>query len=320
MFFKSLLLLLLPLSLRAFYDPLTVFPWRQAVVHELSIEDPKWGRTLAVKAFVPGGDEALPVLIYSHGLGGDRHEVDYLGKHWAGRGYVCLMLQHPGSDVALWKGAEPKRRHQVLQEASSGKQLMVRVHDIQALLHHLPRMNSQEKHPLEGRLQLTKIGLSGHSLGAVSTQAMAGQSFGGMQFMKDDRIGAALLFSPSPPQQQAEENSFSKVSIPWMMVTGTADSSPIQAVDPSRRREVYRSLPQGQAYELVLDGAKHSSFTDRQLPGEPSTRTAVQSQRILAFTSAYWDASLKQDRQALHWLQQRRGSFLLAKQDSWQWK
>lgn len=43
--------------------------------------------------------------------------------------------------------------------------------------------------------------------------------------------------------------------------------------DLASRLSVYPTLPPGGKYELVLDGAEHSAFTDRALPGETEKRS-----------------------------------------------
>lgn len=61
---------------------------------------------------------------------------------------------------------------------------------------------------------------------------------------------------------------FGEVAIPWLLMTGTNDNSPIRDIDAKSRLEVFPALPAGGKYELVLDKAGHSAFADRQLPGE----------------------------------------------------
>jgi hypothetical protein len=47
---------------------------------------------------------ALPLVVFSHGIGGSRQGYSYLGRHWASQGYASLHLQHVGSDRNLWFG------------------------------------------------------------------------------------------------------------------------------------------------------------------------------------------------------------------------
>jgi hypothetical protein len=100
--------------------------------------------------------------------------------------------------------------------------------------------------------------MSGYSFGAVTTQAVSGQiSPVGVAKYTDSRIKAALVLSPSPPKRgNSPEEAFGKVSIPWMLMTGTEDNSPLAGgASAEERQQVYQALPRGNKYELVLDGA-----------------------------------------------------------------
>jgi hypothetical protein len=127
--------------------------------------------------------------------------------------------------------------------------------------------------------------------------------------------------SPSPSQLVPPEVSFGRVSVPWCLMTGTHDGAPAAIVptQPADRLRVYPALPAGDAYELVLDGAEHSAFTERRLPGEARPRNPNHHRVILAVSTAFWDASLKQDMQARHWLRHDARS-VMEPQDRWQWK
>ncbi len=46
----------------------------------------------------------MPLVVFSHGMGGSREGYSYLGANWAARGYASLHLQHTGSDSRLWSG------------------------------------------------------------------------------------------------------------------------------------------------------------------------------------------------------------------------
>jgi hypothetical protein len=68
--------------------------------------------------------------------------------------------------------------------------------------------------------------------------------------------------SPSRPANGRPEEAFGAVTIPWMLMTGTEDAGPIGGADPASRLVVFPVLPPGHNYELVLDRAKHSAFSD----------------------------------------------------------
>ena len=96
--------------------------------------------------------------------------------------------------------------------------------------------------------------------------------------------------SPSTPQRGSASSAFAAVKIPWLVMTGTLDSSPIGNASAASRREVFAALPPPSKDELVLDGAEHSAFTDRALPGDKATRNPNHHRAILALSTAFWDA------------------------------
>jgi predicted dienelactone hydrolase len=168
--------------------------------------------------------------------------------------------------------------------------------------------------------------MSGHSFGAVTTQAVSGQRYptGGSLFT-DPRIKAALVLSPSRPAAGDPEKAFADVQLPWMLMTGTRDvarigGATIGAADVASRLAVYPCLPPGSKYELVLDGAEHSAFTDRPLPGETSQRNPNHHRVILALSTAFWDAYLQRDPEARAWLDGDGPRAVLDEKDRWQRK
>ena len=108
--------------------------------------------------------------------------------------------------------------------------------------------------------------------------------------------------SPSTPQRGSASSAFAAVKIPWLVMTGTLDSSPIGNASAASRREVFAALPPPSKYELVLDGAEHSAFTDRALPGDKAPRNPNHHRAILALSTAFWDAYLRADGAARTWL------------------
>ena len=59
------------------------------------------------------------------------------------------------------------------------------------------------------------------------------------------------------------DESFGKVSIPWLLMTGTHDLVSIGGQTIDARLAVFPALPKGNHYELVLHKAEHSVFNDK---------------------------------------------------------
>jgi predicted dienelactone hydrolase len=302
------------------YDPLRI----KASLPEpkdMTVQDAKRGRAIPLRVYLPADQAPAPVVLFSHGLGGNRQGSAYLGKHWAGRGYVAVFLQHPGSDESVWKDTPRAGRMAAMRKAANAENFLLRVNDVSAALDQLERWNSAEAHSLKGRMDLQRVGMSGHSFGAVTTQAVSGQRFAIGRGFTDPRIKAAIAMSPSAPRRGGDpKQTFGEVKIPWMLLTGTQDVAPIGDADMQSRLAVFPALPPGGKYELVLHEAKHSAFTEGALPGESGKRNPNHHRAILALTTAFWDAYLRENAQAKAWLDGDGARTVLEKQDRWQRK
>ena len=303
------------------YDPLSAAESNEVATQDFTVNDSGRHREIPVRVYLPQEKQAAPVLLFSHGLGGSRQGSGYLGRHWASRGYVVVCLQHAGSDTSVWQDQPPAKRMAALKEAASVRNFLLRVKDVPAVLDQLERWNKTEGHALAGRLDLSRVGMSGHSFGAVTTQAVSGQSMApGLGTFADPRIKAAMAFSPSSPQRGKPEIAFSSVKIPWMLMTGTKDIAPIGPADLASRLSVFPALPPGGKYELILDGAAHSVFSDRPVSGEGEKRNPNHHRAILALSTAFWDAWLRGEPEAKAWLDGKGPRTVLEPKDQWQRK
>ena len=319
------LLLTTALAQAESYNPLQADEAKLSEPVDLTIKDAGRDREIPVRIYLPVGEGPAPVVLFSHGLGGSCKNNPYLGKHWSARGYVVVFTQHIGSDESVWKDVPRLQIMSKMQQAASGRTFMDRVRDIPAVLDQLAKWNAGEAtdaaaKPLAGRMDLEHLGMSGHSYGAVTTQAMAGQAFAGRAMFTDERIKAAVLMSPSSPRRGTAENAFGKVNLPWLLMTGTLDDGKIGDQTPESRQQVYPALPAGDKYHLVLDKAEHSAFGDRELPGDREARNPNHHRAILAITTAFWDAYLREDPAAKAWLESSAVRDVLEGPDTWQRK
>jgi predicted dienelactone hydrolase len=302
------------------YDPLKIAASGAPKILDFEIHDAGRRRTIPVRVYLPVAASPAPVVLFSHGLGGSCRNNPYLGNHWSARGYIAVFVQHPGSDESVWKNADWSDRMAAMKQAANGKNFMLRVKDIPVVIDQFEIWNNAQAHPLRGRMALAHIGMSGHSFGARTTQAVSGESFFRKPRFTDPRIVAAVAFSPNAPQLGSAASAFGKVQIPWMVMTGTKDLSVIGHADLESRLAVYPALPAGDKYGLVLYNAEHSAFSDRALPGDTEPRNPNHHKAILALSTAFWDAYLKKDPAAKAWLQSPAARSVLEKKDRWQTK
>jgi dienelactone hydrolase len=310
----------------ATYDPLAAMG-EVAPPQDVTIHDAKRERDVPIRVYLPetaaGAIEtSAPVVVFSHGLGGSRENSPYLGKHWAARGYAVVYLQHAGSDEGVWRGKRFAERMVSMKAAMTADNLLLRAEDVHAILDQLTGWNVEAGHELYGRLDLARIGMCGHSFGAGTTQAVSGQNFLMTGTSNtDERIKAAVMFSPSSPKRGlTAAQSFGEVKIPWLLMTGTLDVAPVGEQTLESRLAVYPALPPGSKYEVVLEGAQHSAFVDRVLMGERLERNPNHHKVILALSTAFWDAYLRDDAAARAWLDGDGPRSVMEEKDRWRKK
>jgi predicted dienelactone hydrolase len=299
------------------YDPLKV---PEATVTSLTFDarDAGRDRALPLRVYLPSSAKPAPVVLFSHGLGGSRDNNPYLGNHWAKRGYAVVFIQHPGSDEAVWKSQPVLRRMDAMRNAASLENVISRGKDVPFVITTLTAWNQQRDHPLHGRMDTGKIGMSGHSFGASTTQGAAGQAFpGGRLSFAVPEIDAAVMMSPGPPAAGDPAKAFGEIKIPCLLMTGTRDDSPIGHQTPETRLKVFPHLTKAPAWQVVFDGATHMDFGQRQLNGDPISDTRYHK-AILALTTAFWDSTLRRNADATAWLGGEGARSVLAPKDRWQ--
>jgi predicted dienelactone hydrolase len=270
------------------------------------------GRRVPVKIYFPArGQGPWPVILFSHGLGGTREGYAYLGRFWAGRGYVSVHLQHPGSDDSVWRGLGPGAAWLAMNLAAKDpKNAINRIQDVTFVLDRLAGLN-RGPGPLAGRLDLERIGMAGHSFGAFTTLAAGGQTFirRGMAFrLTDHRIKALVALSPPVARQRGDYGrQYASIRLPCLHMTGTLDHSPILGgARAPERRIPFDHMSGADHYLITFQDGDHMIFSGVRFRRGPKSPYAVKDprfRRLIALASAaFWDAYLKGDRRARAWL------------------
>jgi predicted dienelactone hydrolase len=287
--------------------PLVGAPVAAPLVCDAVWRDAARDRDVPVRIRLPDGTGTVPVVLFSHGLGGNLDAGTSWGEHWAANGLAVIHLQHAGSDDALWRGKPMRGRQAALRRAMSGEQLVARVEDVKFVLTALDSRSSEGRCDLR-RIDRARVGMSGHSYGAHTTQAVAGQRFAGGRAMPDPRVRAAIAFSPAPParaDERALAQAFGAITMPFMSLTGTRDEVPgLTDITPAQRTLPYRHMPSGAKYLLVFDGADHAAFGGQprlaRARGNATPDAIVED--VQAATLAFWRATLLDDAAARAWL------------------
>ncbi len=253
--------------------------------------------------------EPRPIVIFSHGLGGNREGAEYLLHFLAAHGYIAVAVQHPGSDTPAVLGGrrpdniQPIEMRQRLRGATTPAVAIDRFDDIPFAIDQLTLLNAGDL-DLRNRLDLSRIGMSGHSFGAVTTQALAGQNFAnGTYSFADDRIRAAIAYSPSNVKNADPVEAFAGIRIPTFHMTGTRDMNPLDESDPPESRLIpYRSIRNADKFLLVFKNGDHMIFSGRDFNGRLRPMDEGFHVFIQKASLAFWDSYLLQKAEAKSWL------------------
>lgn len=308
-----------PARAQALADPLAVPVADADLADRVSAQDFDWfdarrNRAVPVRLYLPAEPAngataaALPLVVFSHGIGGSRRGYSYLGRYWASQGYASLHLQHVGSDRSLWAG-NPLGLPGRLQAAAQESEATSRVRDLSFALDQLLTG------PLAGRIDASRIVAAGHSYGANTTLLAAGAEVlraGQPVKLRDPRIRAAIVISAPPFYgETAPEQVLGHIGVPSLHITATEDVIRVPGYySPAADRVAVFEATGGPAKALaVFEGGSHSIFTDRAGTGgallNPQVKAATQ-----ALSTAFLRSVFDGDNQALRQAAQRFGALL----------
>jgi len=306
-------------------------PSIEVAVLKLDWHDAARDRHVPAKIYFPKeGAGPFPVVIFSHGLGGSRENYEYLGRHWAGCGYVSVHLQHIGSDESVWKDLPMAERGKSLQKAAANlSNALERPIDGQFALNQIEKLNADETSPLKGHLDLKAMAIAGHSFGGYTTLALAGQTFTLPFFQSkrydEPRLKAAIQMSaPAPSIRRDLDGTFASIKIPVMHMTGTKDFLELlPQTTAADRRIPFDHMSQAETCLVIFNDGDHFVFSGREgLPGaaERKEQDAIFHRLICTSTTAFWDAYLKGDIATKKWLLEGGCEKLLGKEASFEHK
>jgi predicted dienelactone hydrolase len=262
----------------------------------------------------------FPVLIFSPSWTGGRGQNTFQTEELASHGFVVAGIDHPyGTDLTIFPDGRVVKTTlpEFLDTSSEGalqacirtmnEQVRIRAHDAIFVLDELRALNSHDPSGrLEGRLDLTRAGIFGHSFGgAVAMEACwldarfrAGLNMDGLLcgdaadagvkqpffFMNDDTPppSAAQLTSDNPGQQRHA-----------------------RLIDQDIRR-INQTLEMYGGYEITIHGANHMNYSDsplytpiKRLSGGGPVNVSRAMHIVNAYTLAFFDCYLNGTHQRL---------------------
>ncbi len=256
-------------------------------------------------------DGALPVVLFSipmaWGCKRPAPMAEYFAEAMAARGYIVLRLWHTDSDRDIlphdlddMQGG----REYINKSVRDPEKPRNRFLDIPFVVDTLEAWNTGSG-PLAGHIDLAHIGMSGFSFGGQTTLAALGQTFGPRRTSyKEARIKAGVICSVAPTvKPDAAEDIYAGIDRPILHMRGSRDRSWTEPTLPEDRTWAYHKNRARDQYLLVLKGADHVTFGGKRIEdGVAGRREAHNHRLIVSAALAFWDAYLKDDEAARHWL------------------
>ncbi len=277
---------------------------------DLDWTDKRRLREVPVRLYLPAAasTQPVPLVVFSHGIGGTRRGYSWLGQHFARSGMASLHLQHVGSDRQVWTGNVFNIMGR-LQEAAQEAEAIARAQDFRFALDTL--LASE----LAPRLDAQRIVAAGHSYGANTTLLASGarvESKGRVIALHDERVRAAIVISAPPFYGQGEPRQIlQSVTVPSLHVTCTEDIIRIPGYysGAEDRLAVFDATGSARKWLAVFEGGSHSMFTDRGGTGGVTLNPQVK-EATRALSLAFAQAVLNGDSAGLQQWPQQHASLL----------
>lgn len=238
-----------------------------------------------------------PVIIYSHGLGTNPNDYDYLARKWASVGLITVLLHHYGSDEAAWRGrGRPLSELKLLYSkywSARDRGLL-----IQQAIEQLT--SSKQQYGFSPIIDPGRIGVAGNDLGALGAMLIAGQlPPDNKQSLKDPRVTAILALSPPVYCSSSQAPLvYYNINVPFMSFAGTNDDGVVGTTKAIQRRIPFDSLSKNDRFHVTLNGADHLVYSGHRRPSR-QTEDLKYQQMISNLSASFWLAYLVGDAESL---------------------
>jgi predicted dienelactone hydrolase len=261
---------------------------------DLDWRDSARGRTVPVRLYAPSGESSahlpVPLVLYSHGFGGDRSDAAWLGSTLAANGIACAHVQHVGSDRLAWMMGPVDW---ALREwrGDFTRERLARTQDLRFAL---DRLLAGE---LGAVLDRRRVAAVGHSLGAQTVALLGGARLAGGDRLRDERISAVAIIGMPSFRGEDTAKVLSALEVPSLHVTTEEDRTvlPGYAATANDRVSWFRSTGGTAKVIAVFGHGAHAIFNDvdRTDPIGAASGELVQS-----FLESCWQPTMRSRRLA----------------------
>jgi predicted dienelactone hydrolase len=183
----------------------------------------------------------FPLVIFSHGNGGTRHQNTFWCDYLASHGYIVASADHTGN-AALTVIKGKVVFHQRSQREQSAKD---RPQDLRFLLDQLTLWGSGADSRFAGRLDLSSVAAAGMSFGSYTAIRAADL---------DPRFKAVIGMAYAP------SDGHTNLRVPTLLMLGAEDATIGESGNAAIR--AHFSAHQGPVFLLEMKRGGHYSFTD----------------------------------------------------------
>ncbi|MFF9087440.1 dienelactone hydrolase family protein [Streptomyces sp. NPDC014991] len=242
---------------------------------------------------VAGGGERFPVVLFSPGSGGVRTQNTAWAEELASHGYVVAALDHPYDSAAVVLADGRTIRAKIASTGDRDKDAelavdwtAVRAADLSFVLTQLDHPDRDEiTDPLTGRLDTSRVAVTGHSIGGAAA----------LQAARQDRRFDAVIDLDGYPHGPTSPALHQPTLALTQAITPETDPRYIPRLTMALKRSTATS------YRLTVPGAAHLTFMDGPLylPPVPSTVGSLgrtESPHVVAAnTLAFLDSTLRHE-------------------------
>lgn len=222
--------------------------------HDMTLNMPGRARALEIKILYPDEDGTYPVLIWSPNVYGDMNSYEPLTRFWAENGYVVITPAHLDSQRYNKNINDSVLFNRAAEKWDTRPQDIIFILDyLEGIIKRLP--------DFKGSVDTGRIGVGGHSFGALTAQLLAGATVpkenGDRHRFEDRRIKAFIAISPFGYSNFFDKDSFKRLRAPMFFLTATNDINPYGRQIYSWRLDAYKDAPAGDKFLMVVEGAHH---------------------------------------------------------------
>lgn len=219
------------------------------------------GKGSTLRVYLPKASDApVPTLLFVHGLWVGPEVYEGTGRNLASRGYAVAMFDQwnrSSTDLPGWVGAGT------------------------LAIDALHAAHADAEGPLGGALDLSKLGVLGHSFGGMTAVGLAAT---------DARVRAAVALALGASQREVILRYGATMrEVPVLVIDAELDKV---SVPTTFGRPTYHAIPHAQKLYVEIKGANHLNFSDIGVPLGTRIDASLQRSITRRYTNAWFDRFL----------------------------